>query len=80
MVIRDVHGEQQGANHWAGLRQLLSQQLEGFWGKVRAVERDRAVLFIRRSPLVNPPVSARFKFVSFLRVNSVFVVAGDFAG
>lgn len=32
VMIRDVE-QQQGANHWAGLRELMSDQLEGFWAK-----------------------------------------------
>lgn len=32
--IRDVDGEQQGANHWRGLRELMAELLEGFWEKV----------------------------------------------
>jgi len=32
--IRDIDGEQQGANHWKGLREEMEEQNEGFWGTV----------------------------------------------
>ncbi|CAN0096791.1 unnamed protein product [Ectocarpus sp. 12 AP-2014] len=34
VVIRDVDGQQEGANHWEGLREQMTHQLDGFWGKV----------------------------------------------
>ncbi|CAN0482774.1 unnamed protein product [Ectocarpus sp. 12 AP-2014] len=34
IVMRDQEGQQQGANHWAGLREIMDEQLDGFWEKV----------------------------------------------
>lgn len=34
VVIRDIDGLQQGANHWDGLRDVMADQLDGFWEKV----------------------------------------------
>lgn len=33
VVLRDIGGEQQGANHWKALRQLMATLLEDMWAK-----------------------------------------------
>ena len=34
VVIRDVAGDQQGANYWVGLRELMEEINDGFWGRM----------------------------------------------
>lgn len=30
VVMRDLEGQQQGGNDWAGLREIMDEQLDGF--------------------------------------------------